>query len=293
MTRIRQGQSPASLLQYIQTQLYQQPAQVYEQQLRQQFLLRLVQSTAPMDRLVDVASRVFNERTRFALPAEEAYRPLRDRIITLETLGGILKTVNPNAGAIESGETHSDPTALPPSGSYDGPIFWVNARPWTNLTTNDEAVSHLVSMFLTLFNPFWRFVEEDLFLRAMRSGDIKSPFCSPCLVNAILACAANASEIDEAFVQPGDLLTRGEHFHNEAVRLLNSETAFTSLPNMCGMLVLCLESALRGKDRLGLSLVRRAAAANKALPWTSSNAASQDFARARNAAARTVVYINM
>lgn len=43
-------------------------------------------------------------------------------------------------------------------GSYDGPLFWVPAAPWTEVTDSDEAVSHLVSTFLTVVNPYWRYL---------------------------------------------------------------------------------------------------------------------------------------
>lgn len=47
----------------------------------------------------------------------------------------------------------------------DQPLHLVTALPWTNITTSDHAVSHLVSLFLAWINPTWRFVEEDLFLQ--------------------------------------------------------------------------------------------------------------------------------
>lgn len=47
----------------------------------------------------------------------------------------------------------------------DQPLHLVTALPWTIITTSDEAVSHLVSLFLAWINPTWRFVEEDLFLQ--------------------------------------------------------------------------------------------------------------------------------
>jgi hypothetical protein len=41
----------------------------------------------------------------------------------------------------------------------------VTALPWTSVVDSDEAVSHLISVFLAWVNPTWRFVEADLFLR--------------------------------------------------------------------------------------------------------------------------------
>lgn len=48
-----------------------------------------------------------------------------------------------------------------------GPTHMVTANPWPTTTSDDEAVSHLVSLFLTWTNPSWRFVEEDPFFRSL------------------------------------------------------------------------------------------------------------------------------
>jgi hypothetical protein len=50
----------------------------------------------------------------------------------------------------------------------------VPATPWTTITESDEAVSHLVSLFLAWINPNWRFVEQDLFLHGERLAGIPS-----------------------------------------------------------------------------------------------------------------------
>ena len=70
--------------------------------------------------------------------------------------------------------------ARPPD---DGPIHLVAAEPWTSITLSDEAVSHLVSLFLTWINPSWRFVEEDLFLKGIaissRHRSVRQHFTVP------------------------------------------------------------------------------------------------------------------
>lgn len=137
------------------------------------------------------------------------------------------------------------------------------------MTDSDEAVSHLVSLFLCVINPFWRLVEEDAFLRAMRSRK-HSIYCSPLLVHSILACASLFSEIDEAFAVPGKMLSRGEHFHREALRLLELEDQKATITNLQSMLIIGVESARRGKDKLGLDLVYRAGALVKSLPSLSA-----------------------
>lgn len=67
--------------------------------------------------------------------------------------------------------------------------FKVPAKPWTTVTDDDDLVSHLVSLYFTWDYPFYAFVDRDILLKHMSKGNVNSDFCSPFLVNAILANA--------------------------------------------------------------------------------------------------------
>lgn len=69
----------------------------------------------------------------------------------------------------------------------DKPAFSVPAAPWTKITHNDWVVSHLVSAYLNWYHFYYHNFDEVLFLEAMVSGDLESSYCSPLLVNAVLA----------------------------------------------------------------------------------------------------------
>ena len=69
------------------------------------------------------------------------------------------------------------------------PPVQVPARPWTSVTDDDDYVSHLVSLWFTWAHPWWHWVDEKSFLKAMQSGDLANPICTPSLVNMILADA--------------------------------------------------------------------------------------------------------
>lgn len=71
----------------------------------------------------------------------------------------------------------------------DIPLYKVPARPWTSVTNDDDFVSHLISLYFTWNNCTSNWIDRDLFLRDMRSGNVGSKFCSPLLVNSILAMA--------------------------------------------------------------------------------------------------------
>lgn len=149
-----------------------------------------MQSTAPLRPLVEVATKVLDSnRSRIILPDKEALKPLRDSIIRLESLGGLLSDTDRTHLRIDIDSREHQVSGNP----HTRPIFSVPASPWTSVVDDDTAVSHLVSIFLVHLNPLWRFVEEDLFLQAMRSRRKDSDFCSCLLVNAILASSSVTS----------------------------------------------------------------------------------------------------
>lgn len=49
------------------------------------------------------------------------------------------------------------------------------------------SVSHLISLWFSWSRPFYNWIDRELFLGDMRSGNLKSKFCSPFLVQCILA----------------------------------------------------------------------------------------------------------
>jgi hypothetical protein len=189
---IRAGQQPASILNNILHGRTHQPAQKpHKTQLREAFIIALAQSTAPLDEIVVSAASTLTPPMQISLPPLASYRPLRDRIVTLHTMREMLATANPEQRSMqERVDRESSGLHRVPDRAYSGPTFWVPASPWTSLTANDDAVSHLVTIFLTYINPYSRCVEEDLFLKSMRQPTEDSTYCTSFLVHAILACAS-------------------------------------------------------------------------------------------------------
>lgn len=72
----------------------------------------------------------------------------------------------------------------------DEPLFQVPCKPWTITTDDDHLVSSLISLYFTWHHPMMQVVDQEMFLRDMSAGDLASEFCSPVLVNSILAVAS-------------------------------------------------------------------------------------------------------
>jgi hypothetical protein len=68
-------------------------------------------------------------------------------------------------------------------------LFQVPAKPWTTVTSDSDFVSHLISLWFTWSHPYLNWIDRDLFIRDMMSGNLDATFCSPFLVNVILADA--------------------------------------------------------------------------------------------------------
>ncbi|KAF7594376.1 hypothetical protein BBP40_009357 [Aspergillus hancockii] len=136
--------------------------------------------------------------------------------------------------------------------------FRVPAKPWTTVTEDSDLVSHLISLYFTWDFPFHVFLDRDVFLRDMAKGDLNSEFCSPFLVNALLANACHFSDYLEAYVDPGDIVTKGADFLAEAERLRDEEPAKLSLAFLQGTLLLYERYSIAGNNDLGYKMLHQA-----------------------------------
>jgi hypothetical protein len=194
-----------------------------------QFLVPLAHSTGSLEEIVRLASIATDPQVAQMLPRLEELLRLRNRIVRLPDLENLLRPTQRSSNtslafimndeADAASKSHGaasisilasgdaiDPRLSEGSSAQQAP-FQVPALPWTTITSSDEAVSHLVSVFLTWINPTWRIVEQDLFLigqcpvvrvtmldiamtdntQGMRSKRLNSDLCSALLVNSICA----------------------------------------------------------------------------------------------------------
>ncbi|OQD81602.1 hypothetical protein PENANT_c026G10180 [Penicillium antarcticum] len=133
----------------------------------------------------------------------------------------------------------------------DIPLYEVPAQPWTSVTTDDSFVSHLVSHYFTWQHSTLNWIDRDLFIADMRARKLNSRFCSPLLVNIMLACACFYSDYPEVFAVPDEPSTRGEHFLEEAMRHLAMEDDRLRLTTLQAWGDIYTISYIMGRDRLG------------------------------------------
>ncbi|KAJ6151771.1 C6 transcription factor [Penicillium chermesinum] len=147
----------------------------------------------------------------------------------------------------------------------DEALFKVPAHPWTAVTDDADLVSHLISLYFTWDYPFLRFLDRDVFLRHMQSGELSSEFCTPYLVNAMLSNACFFSEFSESYVVPGELSSKGNDFLAEAERLRAIQSPRPSLALLQATLLMHERYAMSCNDDRGYIMLHEAIRIGEAL----------------------------
>ncbi|KAJ5143224.1 pathway-specific regulatory protein [Penicillium bovifimosum] len=140
--------------------------------------------------------------------------------------------------------------------------FKVPAKPWTKVTDDDDLVSHLVSLYMTWDYPFFAFFDREIFLEHMSKGILNSDFCSPFLVNALLANACDYSQYSETYAIPGDVRTKGAAFLAEAESYMSAYSfergSGTRLASLQATLLLYERYSVLGNENFGYAMLNRA-----------------------------------
>ena len=119
---------------------------------------------------------------------------------------------------------------------------------WTNVTSDQELIEHLSMLYFRWEYPLFASVSKDQFLSNFRSG--RQNYCSPLLVNALLAVGCRLSERPESRASSSDA-DSGNHFFAEAKRLLAQQR----------------EASLTKIQALGLMSIREAACGRDSESW--------------------------
>lgn len=145
------------------------------------FLVSLAHSTGSLRDIVTLANSTLDPLARIRMPDVDQFRAFRNHIVRLPYLKTLLERSSAPQKALTDPSFNgrvdmSDAGAPQAIATRDGggrqieepepgkPPHQVTASPWTTVTSENDAVSHLISLYLAWINPTWRFVEQDLFL---------------------------------------------------------------------------------------------------------------------------------
>ncbi|KAK7883585.1 hypothetical protein LTR67_011083 [Exophiala xenobiotica] len=111
---------------------------------------------------------------------------------------------------------------------------------WTTVTQDKELVLHFMNMYFCWHYAIFTALAKELFYRDFLTGK-SSQYCSPLLVNVMLALGCHFSARGEARADSGDSATTGNHFFAEAKRLLYEDDEFANA-KLCTVQALALMS---------------------------------------------------
>jgi hypothetical protein len=115
---------------------------------------------------------------------------------------------------------------------------------WTNVTNDVGLIQH----YFTWSHPIYLLFPEELFLHDLHRKRLE--YCSPMLVNAVLAVACNYLDRPEARADVNDLTTLGNQFFTEAKRLLDEDDR-SCLTTVQALGAMSIRQAMNNEDSSG------------------------------------------
>lgn len=130
---------------------------------------------------------------------------------------------------------------------------------WTNVTSDSTLIMHLINMYFTWHYTYFTTVSKSLFYRDFLLGRPppntrrKTEYCTPLLVNAMLALGCHFTSWPAARADPEVSATAGDHFFREAKRLLmeNDEHEKPRLTTVQALALMSVREAGCGREAKG------------------------------------------
>ncbi|KAI5293788.1 hypothetical protein KEM55_006906 [Ascosphaera atra] len=123
---------------------------------------------------------------------------------------------------------------------------------WTNATNDRELILHLLKLYFTWHYGYFTALSKKRFERDFYRGRL-SEYCSPLLVNTMLAIGSHFSSWPAARENPKDSATAGDHFFREAKRLIleNNEYERSRLCTVQALALMSVREAGCGREGSG------------------------------------------
>lgn len=130
---------------------------------------------------------------------------------------------------------------------------------WTEVTDDHELIVHLLNMYFTWHYTYFTTLSKSLFYRDFFLGKPppetkrRTEYCTPLLVNAMLALGCHFTSWSAARSNPSDSATAGDHFFKEAKRLIleNDEHESPRLATVQALALMSVREAGCGREAKG------------------------------------------
>jgi hypothetical protein len=109
---------------------------------------------------------------------------------------------------------------------------------WTDVTTDENLVNHLIKLYFTWTNHCYPIVSEKEFYADFANG--RTEACSTILVNAICASGALLTDNPKAWQDPNNPETAGDHFYQRSRQLLFEDEVTPRLTTVQALQILSL-----------------------------------------------------
>lgn len=116
---------------------------------------------------------------------------------------------------------------------------------WTTVTNDGKFIEHIMALYFCWEYPTFASLSKEHFLEDFRNGSEVQ--CSSLLVNALLALGCRFSEQPSARTDPEKSETAGDHFFQEAVRLLNEDDEHHVLTTVQALGLMSIREASCGR----------------------------------------------
>lgn len=117
---------------------------------------------------------------------------------------------------------------------------------WTGITADKGLVQHLLALYFCWEYPTFASLSKEHFLKDFLDG--RHRYCSPILVNAMLALGCRFSTKPHTRANPDDPTTSGDHFFREALRLFAKQTNHHTLTTIQALGIMSIREASCGRD---------------------------------------------
>lgn len=117
---------------------------------------------------------------------------------------------------------------------------------WTNITNDSGLVQHLLALYFCWEYPTFASLSKEHFMKDYVHG--RHRYCSPILVNALLALGCRFSTQPSTRANPNEPRTSGDHFFKEALRLLYRESNNHTLTTIQALGIMSIREASCGRD---------------------------------------------